>query len=258
MPAPGHRSLPVLVAPDGRSAAGVGATDLAGHLLAGPASDMPRHTHDLADAPGAVSAGAAEATGPAPSLHPDLTPLAGLLGEWQGAGHGSYPSIEDFDYTETLTFTHTGKAFLVYAQRTRSTLDGRPLHVETGYLRPAGPGGVELVVAQPTGIVEVDEGALHATAGGGIELRLASRSVGLTSSAKTVTGVERTLILDAGVLHTRLAMAAVGHPLTHHLASELHRRSPSRGPAEIRSPGSDAPVGELDPGSARPPETAAR
>jgi hypothetical protein len=166
-------------------------------------------------------------TGADPSLHPDLVRFAGLLGEWQGAGHGSYPSIEDFDYIETLSFTHTGKAFLVYAQRTRSTLDGRPLHVESGYLRPGVAGGVELLVVQPTGVVEVDEGTLHASADGGIELRLASRTVGVTSTAKAVTAVERTLTLGDGVLHTRLAMAAIGYPLTHHLASELHRPQPA-------------------------------
>jgi hypothetical protein len=153
-------------------------------------------------------------------LHPDLVSLGPLLGEWSGTGHGSYPSIEDFDYTETLTFADTGKPFIAYTQRSRHALDGRPLHIETGYLRTAGAGRVELVVVQPTGIVEVDEGTLRPT-GGGLELRLSSLSVGLTSTAKSVTQTERTLTLDAGVLHSRLAMAAVGYPLTHHLASEL-------------------------------------
>lgn len=161
------------------------------------------------------------------ALHPDLVLLADLLGTWQGEGHGSYPTIDDFEYIETLSFTRSGRAFLVYAQRTRSTLDGRPLHVETGYLRSAAPGGVELLVVQPTGIVEVDEGALPTSASGGLELRLTSRTVGLTSTAKSVTGVERTLSLEAGVLRTSLAMAAVGYPLTHHLASELHRFHPA-------------------------------
>ena len=54
-----------------------------------------------------------------------------------------------------------------------------------------------------------------------MEMVLSSRLVGLSSSAKTVTVVQRTLRLDGGVLRSTLAMAAVGEPLTHHLASEL-------------------------------------
>jgi len=155
-----------------------------------------------------------------PALHPDVAPLARLLGEWSGPGHGSYPSIEDFDYIETLHLGHAGKPFLTFTQRTVHAGDGRALHVETGYLRSPGTRRVELVVAQPTGIVEVDEGTFD-MAGDTLEIRLGSRFVGLTSSAKEVTFVERTLSLDRGVLRTTLAMAAVGHRLTHHLASEL-------------------------------------
>jgi len=168
-----------------------------------------------------------------PALHPDLALLAPFLGEWSGPGHGSYPSIEDFDYIETLHLAHAGKPFLTYAQRTVRADDGRALHVETGYLRPAGPGRVELVVSQPTGIVEVGEGTLDIT-GDTLEIRLGSRFVGLTSSAKEVTEVDRTLRLDRGVLRTTLAMAAVGHPLTHHLASELRRPVPKPTTEEVQ------------------------
>lgn len=164
---------------------------------------------------------------PAPMLHPDVAELAPLLGEWSGAGHGSYPSIESFDYIETLRFEHVGKPFLIYAQRTRHAADGRALHIESGYLRPAGTGRVELVVAQPTGIVEVDEGSVDTAADGTLEIRLSSRSVGLTSSAKEVTAVGRTFRLHGGVLLITMAMAATGHPLTHHLASELRRPEPA-------------------------------
>lgn len=225
----GYRSLPVLHTPAGRSAAGSAAIELARQLLGEAAPAAAGHSHDLE-----ATATDPDQPGPArPPPHPEITPLASLLGDWEGAGHGSYPSIADFDYTETLSFTHTGKPFLVYTQRTRHLADGRPLHLETGYLRPAGPGHAELVVVQPTGIVEVDEGTLETT-GGGIELRLASRTVAVTSTAKSVTGVERTVSLDAGALRTRLAMAAVGYPLTHHLASELHKAYPKATEKEDR------------------------
>lgn len=158
----------------------------------------------------------------APPLHPDLGTLAPLLGEWSGTGHGSYPTIEPFDYVEHLRFGHTGKPFASYVQRTRSATDDRPLHAETGYLRVSGTDRVELVVAQPTGVVEVDEGELHAT-GGTLRLVLRSRLVGLTSTAAEVLAVERTLEVAGDVLLVTLAMAAVGQPLTHHLAAELRR-----------------------------------
>jgi len=148
-------------------------------------------------------------SGPAapPPPHPEVQPLAGLLGTWQGEGAGEYPTITPFRYGEELRFWHVGKPFLAYAQRTWSLDDGRPLHGETGYWR-----------AKPGGLVEVQEGRLD---GGRIELR--STTMAGTATAKQVTALQRHFELDGDRLSYTLDMAAVGQPLQHHLAAELQR-----------------------------------
>ncbi|WP_040836756.1 peroxynitrite isomerase [Nocardia brevicatena] len=162
---------------------------------------------------------------PRPSIapHPDITPLAGLLGTWRGSGAGEYPTIEPFGYLEEIDFGHIGRPFLTYRQRTRSTEDSRPLHAETGYLRCPRPDRVELVLAHPTGIIEICEGPLTVTDDGGIRLELKSTVIGRTRTAKPVTELGRSIHQYGDIIEYTLRMAAVGQPLQHHLAATLHR-----------------------------------
>lgn len=155
-------------------------------------------------------------------LHPGVAILAPLVGTWVGEGSGEYPTIEPFTYREELTIGHTGKPFLTYAQRTTGP-DGRPLHAETGYLRVPAPGRIELVVAQPTGITEVDEGTLSID-NAVIDIVVDATSIGLTASAKDVTALSRSFHLDGDDLAYTVRMAAVDQPLQHHLAAVLRRR----------------------------------
>lgn len=155
-------------------------------------------------------------------LHPHLTELAPLLGTWHGGGHGEYPTIEAFDYADTWEFSHTGKPFIAFVQRTRST-SGQPMHTEAGYLRAPSPGELEIVTALPTGQVELGTGTVSSE--GGLVLRT-DASVRSTPSGKRVDRIVRTLTVRGNTLHIDLAMDAVGQGLTGHLTSRLERETP--------------------------------
>ena len=152
-------------------------------------------------------------------MHPDLEQLDFLVGTWSGRGHGIYPTIEDFDYHETISFTPgPGKPFLAYAQRTKHAETGEPLHAETGYLRSVSEGRIEWIIAQATGIAEVLSGTVERTA-----LRLGSHTIGLSPTAVQVATTERRLDVDGSTLTYRFSMAAVDQPHQLHLEATLHR-----------------------------------
>lgn len=153
------------------------------------------------------------------SLHPDLLELEFLIGTWSGNGHGDYPTIEPFDYHEELTIAPLpGKPVLGYAQRTNNLHTGEPLHAEHGYFRWGGAGRAELVIAQPTGIVEAHAGTIDGT-----HLHLRALTVAHTPTAVEVDDVERHLEVADDSMTYRLSMAAVGHALQVHLRATLRR-----------------------------------
>jgi hypothetical protein len=160
-------------------------------------------------------------SGDAPVLHPSLRRLAGLVGTWAGDGTGHYPTMEPFVFREELVFAHSGKPFLTYTQRTWSGA-GAALHAEVGYVRCPTEGTVELVIAQPTGIVEIDEGTVADD--NGLELVVSSSTVGRSSSAKHVTALRRRLHVVGDRLEVTVDMAAMGEDLTEHLRSTLTRQ----------------------------------
>jgi hypothetical protein len=168
--------------------------------------------------PRAVASRAMTEAGSPPALHPGVASLAFLLGTWSGEGVGCYPTIKPFGYGEEIRVWHVGKPFLAYVQRTWALDDGRALHAETGYWRAPSADRIELVLAHPTGVVEVEEGTLQGTV-----LALASTAVAGTASAKEVTALARRLTVDGDVLTYRLDMAAVGEPSQVHLEATLRR-----------------------------------
>ena len=147
-----------------------------------------------------------------------------MLGSWAGRGAGKYPTIQPFEYLEEVVFSHVGKPFLAYAQKTRAAADGKPLHAETGYLRVPRPGHVELVLAHPNGITEIEVGTYSVT-GDVIELEMSATAIGLAPTAKEVTALGRSFRIDGDELSYSVRMGAVGQPLQDHLAAVLHRNS---------------------------------
>jgi hypothetical protein len=174
-----------------------------------------------ASAPGASNAPAGSPGLPLPpelARPPELAPLAAFVGTWRGEGRGTYPTIADFAYGEEIRLLSGGRPFLVYEQRTWALGDERPLHAEAGYWRPKPGGRIELLIAQATGMVEVDEGTIDDG-----RVRVASRAVASAATGPVVTSVERELLVAGDEMRYELRMAAVGQPLLIHLVATLRR-----------------------------------
>jgi hypothetical protein len=159
------------------------------------------------------------------AVHPDLAPLAFLLGRWEGAGIGGYPTIESFRFGQEIIFSHNGKPFLSYVSRTwRLDEEGRigpPLGTEMGYWRPRPGNQAEVMLAHPTGIVEIYLGEITGT-----RIEMATDVVARTATAKEVTAGHRLYGLVQGTgrdLAYAYDMAAMGQPLQPHLSAQLKR-----------------------------------
>lgn len=160
----------------------------------------------------------------------ELAHLAWLLGTWYGVGLGQYPTIEDFRFGQEVRFTTDGRPFLSY--RSQSWLlddEGnrvKPLATETGYWRPQPDNRVEVVLAHPTGYAEIWHGqvvvkGLSDARITGAQLELHTDLVARTDSAKDYSAGQRLYGLVEGELLWTFDMAAMGHPLSNHVAARL-------------------------------------
>lgn len=164
-----------------------------------------------------------------PDLHPALLPLLPLVGCWQGEGQVGYPTIEGQHYRQRVCFGHDGRPFLSYESRTILLgPDGEVLRQsarEVGWWRAgpqvAGDAEFEVLLAHPTGIVEVYVGVATGTT----TWELSTDVVARTASAKEVTANRRLYGIVDGALMYAVDMAAVGQPLQPHLSARLERVS---------------------------------
>ncbi len=161
-----------------------------------------------------------------PDVHPGILPLLPLLGGWTGVGQGDYPTIEGFHYGQWIRFSHDGRPFLAYESRTWLIgPDGeiiRPAAREVGWWRASGGDDFEVLLAHPTGIVEVYLGRSITTT----SWELATDVVARTGTAKEVTANKRLYGIVDGALMYAVDMAALGQELQPHLSARLERDVP--------------------------------
>lgn len=157
-----------------------------------------------------------------PELNPGVAQLGFLLGRWEGAGVGGYPTIESFRFGQEIEFSHNGKPYLIYTSRSWRLDDegklGVPLATESGYWRVHDDDKVELLLAHPTGITEVYVGEVVGT-----RVDLVTDVVARTTTAKEVTGGRRLYGLIDGDLGWAYDMAAMDQKLQPHLSAQLKR-----------------------------------
>ncbi|XP_014823299.1 PREDICTED: THAP domain-containing protein 4 isoform X1 [Poecilia mexicana] len=159
-------------------------------------------------------------------LNPILKPLSWLLGTWESdePGEGTFPTIKPFRYTEKLHFSHVGQPVINFTFNAFHAESNKPLHRECGFIRiQPGTNKVAFIIAQNSGLVEIEEGELTEN-----QLKLQSQSLGRISFAKEphVQQIGRVLQLRPdGKLEQTVSMATNNQPLTQHLSITYSRSS---------------------------------
>nr|XP_040026619.1 THAP domain-containing protein 4 [Gasterosteus aculeatus aculeatus] len=159
-------------------------------------------------------------------LNPALLPLDWLLGTWESdePGEGCFTTIKPFRYTETLTFSHVGQPVINFMFNAFHAENKKPLHRECGFIRmQPGSNRVAFMIAQNSGLVEIEEGELT-----GQQLNLQSQALARVSFAREphVQKVSRVIQLRPdGRLEQTVSMATDNEPLMQHLHITYRRQA---------------------------------
>lgn len=155
-------------------------------------------------------------------LHPDLNPLAWLVGTWRGKGRGEYANVEPFEFAHEVVFSHDGRPFLNYFSRSWIIDENgdilRPAPSETGFWRVKPDNVLEVLISHNLGITEGWVGRFE-----GPKIQLVMDRGYSAPSAKIVTEGSRLYGLVEGELFFAYDMATESHPLQAHLWSTLPR-----------------------------------
>lgn len=152
-------------------------------------------------------------------IHDALKPIQWLIGSWESiSAKGHFPTIKDFTYNEVLKFESVGQPILNYEARSRHSVTGAPMHLESGFLRiKPGSNQLAFMVSHNFGLAVLEEGI--ATADG---LELESKSINRMSFAKdpSVKCIKKVYKLNAdGTLEIRTDMETSNTALTNHLVA---------------------------------------
>ncbi|XP_038573977.1 THAP domain-containing protein 4 [Micropterus salmoides] len=159
-------------------------------------------------------------------LNPALLPLDWLLGTWESdePGEGCFPTIKPFRYTEKLNFSHVGQPVINFTFNAFHAESKKPLHRECGFIRmQPGSNRVAFIIAQNSGLVEIEEGELTAQ-----QLNLQSQALARTSFAREphVQKISRVFQLRPdGRLEQTVSMATDNQALMQHLHITYSRSS---------------------------------
>ncbi len=160
----------------------------------------------------------------------ELAPLAWLAGRWEGAGVLASEGTGEVQVGQEVDVAVDARGFLHHrSQLWALDADGsrtEPLDTETGFWRPAAqqtaptePGiDVELVLAHPTGVVELFVGR-----GTGARVDLVTDAVVRSAGGSDYTAGRRTYGLVEGDLLWVLDVASPTEPLRARVSARLKR-----------------------------------
>jgi hypothetical protein len=157
-----------------------------------------------------------------PEVAPELLALLPLLGEWHGEGQAAGPD-GDHRFGQWVRFGHDGRGFLSYESRTwRLTDDGRvvgPADRESGFWRAGSGDDLDVVVANPEGLVEVYVGRARTTT----SWELTSDVLARTPDAPDVRAATRLYGIVDGALLYAVDRAVGEAPAAPTMSARLER-----------------------------------